>query len=87
MVVGQVLITPIVHICIHNHNHNYTHIYIAPLRGSFKGAAETLVLLATVHRVPHRKLYGKCFNCGKVGHTDRKCFQPKKVAAMSNEQK
>jgi len=22
----------------HNHNHNHTHIYIAPLRGGFRGA-------------------------------------------------
>ena len=29
----------------------------------------------------------RCFNCGKVGHIDRNCFQPKKVAAMSNKQR
>jgi len=27
------------------------------------------------------------FNCGKVGHATRNCFQPKRVAAMSYEQR
>jgi len=41
------------------------------------------------HKLPGRvtELTPRCFNCGKVGHSTGNCFYPKRLAAMSLEQR
>jgi len=39
------------------------------------------------HTSRNCELTPRCFNCGKVGHTTRNCFQPKRLAAMSHDQR
>ena len=39
------------------------------------------------HTSRNCELTPRCFNCGKVGHATRNCFQPKRLAAMSHEQR
>ena len=39
------------------------------------------------HNSRNCELTPRCFNCGKVGHSTRNCFHPKRLAAMSHEQR
>ena len=38
------------------------------------------------HTIRNCEMAPRCFNCGTLGHATRNCFQPKRVAAMRNEQ-
>ena len=39
------------------------------------------------HTSRNCELTPKCFNCGKIGHSTGNCFHPKRLAAMSHEQR
>jgi len=39
------------------------------------------------HTSRNCELTPRCFNCGKVGHSTGNCFHPKRLAAMSHEQR
>jgi len=39
------------------------------------------------HTSRNCELIPRCFNCGKVGHSTGNCFHPKRLAAMSHDQR